>query len=274
VTALDVRVGPVIADPTQLDQIIVNLAVNARDAMPNGGTLSIATSEVVLDEEDAARVGAFSGPHAVLSVEDEGEGMAPDVLAHCFEPFFTTKELGKGTGLGLSTVHGIVQQSGGAIRIVSAPHEGTRFEVYLPRSFESIDAVGVVAPVVPAASGSVLLVEDDAVVRSVIVSMLEQSGYDVVAAGSSAEALELAESNPLLDVAVTDVVMPGMSGTGFAQLLHDRRPDLPVLYISGYPLTDSDELAPQDTLLQKPFSAAELGQALRGVLERAALLPV
>jgi signal transduction histidine kinase/CheY-like chemotaxis protein len=272
VTALDVRVGPVTADPAQLDQIIVNLAVNARDAMPNGGILRIATSEVVLDEEDAARLGAWPGPHAVLSVEDEGEGMTADVVAHCFEPFFTTKELGKGTGLGLSTVYGIVQQSGGVIRIVSAPHEGTRFEVYLPRSFAPVDAVDAVAPGAPAPSGTVLLVEDDTMVRRVIVSMLEQAGYDVVAAEGPAEALVLAESNPRLDVAVTDVVMPGMSGPGFAQRLHEFRPELPVLFISGYPLTEADELAPQDTLLQKPFSTVELGQALQGVLERAALV--
>ena len=242
--------------------------------MPNGGTLCIATSEVVLDEEEAARLGASPGPHAVLSIEDEGEGMAPDVLAHCFEPFFTTKELGKGTGLGLSTVHGIVQQSGGVIRIVSAPHEGTRFEVYLPRSFESVDAVQAGATVVPVASESVLLVEDDAMVRKVIAMMLEESGFDVVAAGDPAEALELAESNPLLDVVVTDVVMPGMSGPRFAQLLHENRPDLPVLFISGYPLAESGELGPGDALLQKPFSATDLGQALRGVLERAVLLTV
>jgi len=276
VTALDVRVGPVTADPAQLDQIIVNLAVNARDAMPTGGTLSIATSEVVLDEEEAVRLGASPGPHAMLSVEDEGEGMTPEVLAHCCEPFFTTKELGKGTGLGLSTVYGIVQQSGGVTRIVSAPHEGTRFEIYLPRTFEPIDVIEAGAPVPAAASESVLLVEDDAMVRTVLVSMLEQTGYDVVAAEGPVEALDLAQSNPYFDVVVTDVVMSELSGPAFVHRLRERRPDLPVLFISGYPLTDADAdaLGPHDTLLQKPFSSAELGQALRGVLDRTALVPV
>jgi two-component system cell cycle sensor histidine kinase/response regulator CckA len=258
------------ADPGQLEQVIVNLAVNARDAMSAGGKLLLETGNVLVSRA-APRDGLSAGAWVMLSVSDNGAGMDEATRARIFEPFFTTKAPGRGTGLGLSTVHGIVEQSGGHIAVSSAPGRGTSFRVYLPR--DEGQAVASSGPAEPGASvnGSevVLLVEDEDAVRALTQRLLESQGYTVFTARSGAEVLDgqvaLPEEIPLL---VTDLVMPGISGRELYERLRAERPKLRVLYISGY--TD-DELVRRGSggaaLLQKPFTAAALGAAVRRALD-------
>jgi PAS domain S-box-containing protein len=266
-------VGRVRVDPTSIEQVVMNLAVNARDAMPTGGKLTIETSSVVLDETYAREhVGVKPGPHVLLAVTDTGVGMDTATQAHVFEPFFTTKEVGKGTGLGLSTVFGIVMQSGGSIWLHSEPGRGTSFKVYLPRVDEAAEAVAPsTAPTTLRGTETVLLVEDEAHVRAVARSILARSGYNVLVAGGAAEAIVHCEQHRgAIHLLLTDIVMPKMSGPELATKLVAMRSEMRVLCMSGY--TD-DSIARHGFLesgaafLQKPFTPETLTWKVREVLE-------
>jgi two-component system, cell cycle sensor histidine kinase and response regulator CckA len=258
VSRLEVPLGSVMADPSQITQVIVNLAVNARDAMPGGGRLTVETTNVELDHEFAHRLDLAPGRYVTLAVTDTGIGMDAETAKRVFEPFFTTKPVGSGSGLGLSMVYGIVRQSGGAVFVDSEPGRGTIVRVYLPRSDEAVPAAGrVEGPEVPAlGSGTVLLVEDEPVIRRLVAEMLSRQGYEVLTAPDASAALELAGSTEV-DLVVTDVVMPGLSGPELAVRLGAER----VLFISGYPadaIADNGVLPADATILHKPFSAVEL----------------
>jgi two-component system, cell cycle sensor histidine kinase and response regulator CckA len=268
---------PVTADRSQLEAALVNLAVNARDAMPDGGTITIETANVELDETYAqAHAEVVPGPYAMVAVSDTGSGMDEETAGQIFEPFFTTKEIGRGTGLGLATVYGTVRQSGGHIWVYSEPGQGTTFKIYLPRAEAVLPAEGDVAtPVRPlvAATATVLLVEDEAIVRDMMVIVLERRGYRVVAVSSGEAALEvLASIDATIDVLLTDVVMPGMDGLELFERLATIRPALPAVFMSGYtamtlqrrPIPDGAEV------LEKPFTAARLDETIRAALGGAA----
>jgi nitrogen-specific signal transduction histidine kinase/CheY-like chemotaxis protein len=267
--------GLVRADPSQLEQVVMNLAVNARDAMPKGGTLTIETANVELDEAYAcAHSGARAGGYVMLAVSDTGVGMDAATLSRVFEPFFTTKELGRGTGLGLATVYGIVKQSGGCIWAYSEPGQGTSFKVYLPRTDARLDEHRLRGPegAPPEGTERILVVEDQGALRELVAQMLACLGYEVVAVASPAAALEAAESGgPPFDLLLTDLVMPGMNGRDLAGRLLARQANLGVLFISGY----TDDVAMRQGLigplafLQKPFTLASLGRKVRQVLDSA-----
>jgi two-component system, cell cycle sensor histidine kinase and response regulator CckA len=272
-TDLDPALGQIRADPGQLEQVILNLAVNARDAMPDGGVLAIASRNLALGLEEAEAKGLPAGEYIALSVSDTGHGIDEATRGQIFEPFFTTKGPGKGTGLGLSTVHGVVRQSGGSIDVTSEPDGGATFTIIFPR-VEALaeEAERQVPDDVPAGSAeTILVVEDEEQVRSLTSRMLESQGYRVMAAASAEEAFALAsESEEHIDLLVTDLVMPGISGYELARRLLAAKNQLKVLYVSGY----SDdaglrkgELPHHRPLLEKPFSAADLAQAVRSVLE-------
>ncbi len=267
----------VLVDRTQLEQVLVNLAVNARDAMPRGGRIVIATGVTEFTEADVReRSGARPGRFVRLDVSDDGAGIPPELLEHVFEPFFTTKEFGRGTGLGLSTVYGIVRQSGGFIELVSTPGEGTRFSLFFPAVSVAPQAAAAAEPESPPpGSESILLVEDEAIVRDLTRRVLMDLGYTVHAAGSGEEALKLV-ANPAVnvDLLLTDVVMPGLSG----RQLHDRlvliRPGLRVVFMSGYTaniLAPHGVLEAGTVLLQKPYSLNALAATVRGALDRVAV---
>jgi len=257
-------------DPHQLETAILNLAINARDAMPQGGKLIIKTANRSVDAAFAARWAASAGDYAVVSVQDTGIGMSAEVLAHVFEPFFTTKDVGKGTGLGLSQVYGFAKQSGGFVTVASTPGRGTLIEVFLKRSMESLPAARqIVHDTLQTGTGVVLVVEDDAAVRTTTSGMLEDLGYSVLSAETASSALKLIGANPRIDLVFSDVVMPDrMSGVELAHQIGSLRPDLPVLLTSGYtaqriiPETPAGELA----LLSKPFSHTDLSIAIRKIL--------
>ncbi|MFO0606202.1 MAG: PAS domain S-box protein [Polyangiales bacterium] len=260
--------GSVLADPGQLEQVIVNLCVNARDAMPHGGRLTVETARVERALPDAS---SAPGPCVMLSIADTGCGMPPEVRDRVFEPFFTTKELGKGTGLGLSTVYGIVKQSGGDIRVESEPGRGTTFEVYLPRvDAPAVDVRPRPVTAMPTGSEAVLIVEDEDTVRRLAERVLRKAGYDVLAAANGGEALLLSEKHGPVDLLLTDVVMPHMSGRELADRLARASPGLGVLYMSGYTddaIVHHGVLEPGARLLAKPFSAAELTRKVREALD-------
>jgi two-component system cell cycle sensor histidine kinase/response regulator CckA len=272
------NLGAVRADPGQLEQVIVNLAVNARDAMPEGGTLTLQTYSVSAAE--VRKLGSEILPvadYTALSVSDTGTGIAPDILGKIFEPFFTTKEIGKGTGLGLSTVYGIVKQTGGFIFADSKPGEGTSFVIYLP--VHRAEPKPAAAPPPPKekpgdlwGTGTILLVEDEAMVRAVAERALERQGYRVLTATNGEEALELlgtleAEGEQI-DLLISDVVMPTMDGPTLVRHARERFPKLPILFMSGYAeeqlrrSIDLDRVA----FLPKPFSVQQLGAAARDAL--------
>jgi PAS domain S-box-containing protein len=271
---LDPMLGLTMADRAQLEQVILSLAVNARDAMPSGGTLTIATANLDLDAAQAkSQLGASAGPYVALAVTDTGVGMTAVVLEHAFEPFFTTKERGKGTGLGLSTVIGIVQQSGGFVRAESEPNAGSVFTVHLPRFDGSARPEPVTEASGPPAGGNetILVAEDEYAVRTFVERVLTGAGYHVMTATQGAEALTLAEAMPQLDLLLTDVVMPGMSGVELAGHLAATHPGLPVVYASGYSEDAillgavGDDRVPY---LPKPFTAEALLARVREVLDR------
>ncbi|MGB2887196.1 MAG: ATP-binding protein [Candidatus Acidiferrales bacterium] len=269
------RLARVKADPSQIGQVILNLAVNARDAMPDGGKLTIRTQNVFLDAEYArAHPPTEPGRYVLLVVADTGCGMDVQTKARIFEPFFTTKELGKGTGLGLATVYGVVKQSGGYIWVDSASGEGTRFEIFLPQSAESSEPVlqkELSSSV--AGTGTVLLVEDEEGVRDLAFEFLRTDGYRVLVAKDGSEALEMAErERESIHVLVTDVVMPKMRGTELAQRLKRVLPGLKIVYMSGYLQHESRTPSHEDsTFLQKPFSRETFLRSVRAVLENEAL---
>ncbi|OGK89213.1 MAG: hypothetical protein A2X52_09215 [Candidatus Rokubacteria bacterium GWC2_70_16] len=277
--ALDAALGAglwlVKADPHQLEQVVMNLAINARDAMPHGGRLRVETANAELDEAFARqRPGATAGPHVQLAVSDTGGGMDEAIRARVFEPFFTTKEPGKGTGLGLSTVYGIVKQHDGYIEIESAPGRGATFRVYLPRTEAPAEPLEPDAGGRSAAGGSetILLVEDEAEVRQIAHEILTALGYRVLEAGRPAEAVGVLAAHPgPIHLLLTDVVMPEMSGPQLAARLTVERPGLRVLFVSGYTadaLGPRGALAPGVALLQKPFTAEALAAKVREVLDR------
>ena len=270
---LDPANGAIHVDMGQLEQVLLNLAVNARDAMLAGGTLRIATQCVELAPGESAELPA--GSYVQLTVSDTGPGIPPEVLEHLFEPFFTTKERGKGTGLGLATVHGIVHQSGGQIRVESEPGQGTRFVILLPQATEGAEA----GPLRPVPSGRrsrrgtevVLLVEDEDNIREPAVEILESKGYKVLSAPDAMQALSVADTyRGPIHILVTDVVMPGLSGNQLAQRLLHRRPEIQVLYISGYPedsISHHGVLDAGQHFLQKPFPPGQFLEKVREVLD-------
>jgi signal transduction histidine kinase/ActR/RegA family two-component response regulator len=276
-TALADDLGFVRADVAQLEQVLMNLAVNSRDAMPDGGTLTIETRNVVLTRADQREAFAINaGPYVMLAVSDTGCGMAPEVRAHAFEPFFTTKPPGHGTGLGLSTVYGIVKQSDGYIWVDSEPEMGTRVRIYLPRVAEPAQGIEVArkAPVsasTPRGHETLLLVEDEEGVRELIAEWLAGHGYTVLTAANGAEALALAAKEPrVIDLLIADVVMPHMGGPALAERLLPSRPGMKVVYVSGYAdeaIADPRVLADGADFLQKPFSLDTLVRKVREILD-------
>src|SRR5437867_527462 len=273
-TVLDPTLGRVTADPGQLEQVIVNLAVNARDAMPQGGKLTLETRNIDLDSSYTLEHSLVKpGPYVQLTVSDSGIGMDEETQAHAFEPFFTTKPRGQGTGLGLAMVYGTVKQSGGFIWVYSEPGHGATFKIYLPRVDTPTEPATLPAPTVQPARGSetVLLAEDEPAVRAIAQQALERHGYTVLAAPSGAAALALAAQHAAtIDLLLTDVVMPGMSGRDLADRLTAQRPGIRVLYISGY--TDNaivrhGMLEPGLAYLQKPFRPHALVRKVREVLD-------
>jgi PAS domain S-box-containing protein len=273
-TRLDPARGRVRVDAGQLQQVIMNLVLNARDAMPQGGQITLATENVAIASQDAGRPAAVPpGAYVRLSVEDTGCGMDAETQRRLFEPFFTTKEPGKGTGLGLSVVYGIVQQSGGYLHVQSQPGQGTVMRVYLPRVERAAGALQLAAPtkVGSPGTGVILLAEDESSVRALARQVLETSGYTVLAARDGSEALSLsAQHAGPIQLLLTDVVMPGMSGPELARHLVGRRPGMPVLYMSGYApeaLGEPGALAADSALLAKPFTAAALIDGVRRALQ-------
>ncbi len=272
VTALDSRLKPVTVDRSKIDQVLVNLIVNARAAMPTGGRLTIRTENLDAAAVRSHAVGDLTGDVVALSVTDQGEGMAPEVARRAFEPFFTTKPRGQGTGLGLATAYGVVTDAHGHIDLESAPGRGTTVRIYLPATAAVVPAAEPgVGGVAPRGDGeSVLLVEDEDAVREVVLRILTRSGYRVRQVGNPIEALKIFSAGPeQFDVLLTDVVMPGMYGTQLAGRLRDIRPELPVLFMSGYttgPAPGGRQLPSDGTLLHKPFDKHALLAALRRVL--------
>jgi len=274
VAVLAPDLGRVKADPGQVEQVIMNLAVNARDAMPKGGKLTIETANVDLDSAYSRKHPvARPGLHVMLSVTDTGSGMDEKTKARIFEPFFTTKERGKGTGLGLSTVYGIVKQSEGNIFVYSEPGLGTSFKVYLPQVREEVAAVksSGAAPQQLKGAETILVVEDEQPVRRLVRSVLESNGYKVLVATRGDEALSLAATHKgPITLMITDTVMPGMGGRELAERLAPNRPEMKVLYMSGY--TDDTVvrhkvLDPDTPFLQKPFMPGSLARKVREVLD-------
>ncbi len=274
VTALEPALGCVKADPGQIEQIILNLAVNARDAMPRGGRLTLETSNVELEEDFARQHSSVaSGPHVLLAVSDTGTGMDAETRSHIFEPFFTTKGWDKGTGLGLATIHGIVKQSGGIIWVESAPGRGTTFKICLPRvevpAAAEGKSTGLTTP--PRKSETILVVEDEEGVRQLMREFLAGKGYTILEARDGTEAIQLAQQHRgPIHLLMTDVVMPGMSGGDLAQRLASLRPETKVIYVSGY----TDDAIVQHgvreegtVFLQKPFSLDALARTVREVLD-------
>jgi CheY-like chemotaxis protein len=276
VAVLAPDLGRVKVDPGQIEQVIMNLAVNARDAMPQGGKLTLETANVELDDVYAGKhLPVKPGPYVMLAVSDAGTGMDAETQARIFEPFFTTKEKGKGTGLGLATVYGIVKQSDGYVWVYSEPGRGTTFKVYLPQAQEADAGVkfSAAAAAAPRGTETILVVEDEESVRRLVHAVLEANGYKVLMATQGDEALSLADSTKgPINLMITDLVMPGMSGRQLAERLAPKRPEMKVLYMSGY--TDDTVvrhhvLDPDTPFLQKPFKPESLARKVREVLDAA-----
>jgi CheY-like chemotaxis protein len=275
-TSVSKDVGAIKADPGQIEQVIMNLVVNARDALPNGGQIFIETSNVDLDSAYTRDHPVVRpGPYVLLAVSDTGIGMTADTVANIFEPFYTTKESGRGTGLGLSTVYGIVKQSGGYIWVYSELGKGTTFKVYLPRVKDAVQASPAPeAPVSTTRKGreTILLVEDEPAVRELTRTVLSERGYTVIEALTPEDAERLAGINGAeIHLLLTDVVMPGMSGHELAKRLTGRYPNLRVLYMSGYTynvIAQDGTLEEGISFLQKPFTPQVLAQKVREVLDR------
>jgi signal transduction histidine kinase/CheY-like chemotaxis protein len=267
-TILQPDLWPAMIDPTQIELVILNLAINARDAMEVGGTLTVETGNVTLDaparpEEPSA------GDYVMVSVTDTGSGMTPEVRDKVFEPFFTTKAVGKGSGLGLSQVFGLAKQSGGGVRIDSSPGAGASVCVFLPRAAGLPQARPADAPPVAeveAGRHKVLLVDDDSAVREVTAGILQDLGYRVVEAGSGGAALDVLDRQSEIDLLLIDFAMPGMNGAEVAREVHARRPELPILFVTGYADTEALAAAGDDGILRKPFVERDLAAKLRQVL--------
>jgi len=262
-------------DPSQLENAVLNLAVNARDAMPNGGLLTIEAANAEISVEDAAEHAEIEpGQYVVVCVADKGSGMPPEVTARAFEPFFTTKDVGKGTGLGLSMVYGFVKQSGGHVTIDSEVGRGTVVKLYLPRAAAAEEPAETAPPIVrdlPRGNETILFVEDDAMVRQHTGRQIVSLGYSVVTAENAAEALAHVDKGCVPDLLFTDVVMPGgTNGRQLALKLRERWPNLRVLYTSGYAhgrLTIDGESVPTKYVLGKPYRRSDLAAKIREVLD-------
>jgi CheY-like chemotaxis protein len=263
----------VLVDPSQIEQVVMNLVVNARDAMPTGGKITIETANVNLDEHYAAEhENVVPGPHVMLAVVDTGHGMDRATQARIFEPFFTTKEVGRGTGLGLSTVFGVVRQSGGHVYVYSEPGKGAAFKVYFPRATGDEPVLHSHRTGAPRASSeTVLVLEDEAQVRRVVVAMLQRGGYRVIEATRAEEALELAKDpGRIIDLLLTDIVMPVMSGPEVVKRMRELRPELKAICMSGY--TDETVvhhgiLESGIAFLQKPVTPDSLRLKVRSGLD-------
>ncbi len=267
-TSLAPDLGAILADPAQVEQVIMNLAINARDAMPGGGTLTVETCPVTLADGAPPVAGLRPGPYAVLTVSDTGLGIEPATVSRIFEPFFTTKAADKGTGLGLSTVHGIVTQLGGHITVESTPGRGTTMRVFLPgvRARPAAEILPMPEPESPG-TGTVLVVEDEDGVRELIREFLESAGYRVLDARCGEDALAVAESSGgAIDLLVADRALPGLSGSQTASRLRSAIPGLAVLFVSGYPDEMAHDEASASTFLAKPFTRNALANKVREVV--------
>jgi len=271
---LDPRLWPVNVDPTQLDQVILNLAVNARDAMPRGGVLTIETANVVLDDNYCrVRREVSPGDYVVLAVSDNGVGMDQITMSHIFEPFFTSKETGKGTGLGLATVLGIVKQSGGSIWVYSEVGRGTTFKIYLPRTIQHAQEAPQTAMIDDYFNGTetILLVEDSAMIRALAIEILSRHGYTVIEACDIDEALNKSDAySGEIDLVLTDIVMPKASGREVVEAILGRRPSIKYVYMSGYTneaLSHHMDIGPDLRFLEKPFTQSDLLRLIRQTLQ-------
>jgi two-component system, cell cycle sensor histidine kinase and response regulator CckA len=273
ISSLHPSLAPVKADPGQVEQVLMNLAVNARDAMPQGGKLIMETSNLEVGAEQGRDLELAPGRFVMLKVIDTGHGMDPAILAHVFEPFFTTKSVGKGTGLGLATVYGIVKQSGGSIRVKSEPGVGTEFTIYLPAASELPRAAhaGRAGEKISGGTETILLAEDEPDLRELTCAFLEGYGYRVLSASSAEQAIRAAESFPgSIDLLLTDVIMPGMSGSQLAEKVLSKRPKMRIVYMTGYTddmVVQHKVLEPGVNLLQKPFSRLDLALKVRSTLD-------
>jgi CheY-like chemotaxis protein len=273
-TQLAPDLGRTRADAGQIEQVLMNLVVNSKDAMPNGGKVIIQSANARLNHEDVRREYSYIHPglYVVLSVTDTGEGMDKETQLRIFEPFFTTKEKGKGTGLGLSTVYGIIKQSGGYVLVQSEPGQGTTFRIYLPRVEDTLEPVGTAGTSSSQNGGSetVLLVEDEESVRQLVRETLESKGYKVLEADNGEAALRIVSNySDKVDMLITDVVMPGMSGRELSARMCASRPQTKVLYLSGYTedaIGHEGVVDPDTAFLQKPFTLQMLSRKVREVL--------
>lgn len=281
-TVLDPQLGKVKADQGQLEQVIMNLAVNARDAMPQGGKLTIHLENTVLDQDYVRRYPypVLPGPYVLLMVSDTGTGMDAETKARAFEPFFTTKEKGKGTGLGLSTVYGVVKQSGGYIDVESAPGTGTTFKIFLPRVHQEVatERQHVDASATGRGNETILIAEDETSLRTLTSSTLEMSGYKVLQAKDGFEALEVSRKHDgAIDLLLTDIVMPGMGGRALAEELGRERKEMRIVYMSGYTgqaVGSQGPVEPGSFYLHKPFTRQALTQKIREALDSQVAAPV
>lgn len=273
--ALELKLGtslwPALVDPTQIEMIVLNLAINARDAMDVGGRLTVLTRNVTISGARARPEEPEPGDYVMVAVSDTGSGMPPEVLERVFEPFFTTKGVGKGSGLGLSQVLGFAKQSGGGVSIETEPGKGTTVKVFLPRAkgFQQDASASLLTDGLRATGkgGTVLIVDDDELVRESTAHMLEQLGYRIVQAGSGGAALEILDSRRKLDLLVVDFAMPGMNGVELAKLAAAKRPQLPILMVTGFADHSAIQHLAAEQVLTKPFSEAELAQRVRRALE-------
>jgi two-component system cell cycle sensor histidine kinase/response regulator CckA len=266
---VDLSPTPVLAfaDPTHVEQVILNLVVNARDAMPNGGRIRIGTRLVQIGEADGHDVGAEPGRYAVVTVSDTGTGIDEAIRGQIFEPYVTTKGVNRGTGLGLATVYGIAKQSGGSVTVDSVPGQGATFSVYLPAMVTATNAPTAVESGSVRGQETILLVEDESTVRSLLSMLLRRKGYTVLEAANGPEALEVYSCHGgRIHVVLTDVVMPEMLGPQFIARLRQKAPDLRVLYMSGY-ASDQVPAIGSDAFIAKPFTSTRLAQKVREVLD-------
>jgi CheY-like chemotaxis protein len=266
---------PAHSDENQLESAVLNLAINARDAMPKGGTLTIETRNEVLDESYVRlHEGLEPGDYAVISVRDTGTGMPPDVLAKVFEPFFTTKPIGQGTGLGLSMIYGFAKQSGGHVRIDSAEGEGTDVSLYLPRRMPqpaTVEGATGIEIEVKGDGETVLVVEDDNAVRLIVLDELNELGYTTLEAIDGRTAIPFLQSARKIDLLISDVGLPGMNGRQIAEIARQHRPELPVLFMTGYAenaTSRSEFLAPGMEMISKPFAMDMLAAKIREMLRK------
>ena len=267
-TILQSGLWPAMIDPTQIELVILNLAINARDAMEVGGSLTVETANITLGPPSRPEEAA-AGEYVMVAVTDTGCGMSQEVLSKVFEPFFTTKEVGKGSGLGLSQVFGLAKQSGGGVRIASKVGEGASVQVFLPRAAVEREVAAAAVAEIPAEPGNnrrVLLVDDDSAVREVTAGILQDLGYGVIEAGSGGAALDVLDRHADIDLLLVDFAMPGMNGAEVAREVHARRPGLPVLFVTGYADTEALAAAGDDGMLRKPFAEKELAAKLHAAL--------